>query len=182
MIQTMTKKQIIQSVLSDPFYKGACYNIATHQLWRDLYQELIFLLLHSKERKLIALEKKGELKAFILGTLKKMWTSRKSPFFRKYRHKRWRFEIFLENYPDKPSDYDHAIDKAIADVNNALSKLEWYDRKLFESYIREGSCARLSEKSTLPYRTLAWKIQQIKKKLRQELEASPPEISKTTEA
>jgi len=70
------------------------------------------------------------------------------------------------NYADTESDKTVAFEDSYIKVENALKKMYWYDRKVFEIINGGESIAELSRKSLIPYYSLYNTYHNVKRKLK----------------
>lgn len=76
-------------------------------------------------------------------------------------------EVNGVDYIDTPSEeYDTSIDELLEKIDKELSKMHWYERRLFLAYIEEGTMRKLSAATELPLNTVARTVKQVKDRIR----------------
>ena len=168
----LTKHIIVNEIANDKEYKNLCRKFSP-QLFEDLYQDLMVILLQYDESKLILLHETGKIKFFIIKILMNQSRSSTSPFHRIYRN------VNNDIYYDRLMSNDHfdgsrvddplqklsniiddssdiithdLIDKteSLITLYSAVSEDNYYRAKLFELYVLHGSIRKLSRQTNIP--------------------------------
>ena len=72
-----------------------------------------------------------------------------------------REKIFAQQITESDIDFDQTNKK----IQNALSKMYWYDKKVFEIINSGESISEFSRKSNIKYYSLYWTYRKVKEKL-----------------
>lgn len=145
---------ILDELLKSNDIKKYC-NIGK-ELKDDLYQDTWIKILEIPEAKLIDIYKKGYLLYYIYRII----TSELGLWYRKNNIKK--YDISLIELQVQVNIFD-SLD--LKKVNDMLSKLHWYDRKLFEIYLEEGSCRKVQAKTKINYNSVQETVRKVRKKL-----------------
>lgn len=145
---------ILDELLKSNDIKKYC-NIGK-ELKEDLYQDTWIKILEIPEAKLIDIYKKGYLLYYIYRII----TSELGLWYRKNNIKK--YDISLIELQVQVNIFD-SLD--LKKVNDMLSKLHWYDRKLFEIYLEEGSCRKVQAKTKINYNSVQETVRKVRKKL-----------------
>ena len=145
---------ILDELLKSNDIKKYC-NIGK-ELKDDLFQDTWIKILEIPEAKLIDIYKKGYLLYYIYRII----TSELGLWYRKNNIKK--YDISLIELQVQVNIFD-SLD--LKKVNDMLSKLHWYDRKLFEIYLDEGSCRKVQAKTKINYNSVQETVRKVRKKL-----------------
>ncbi|WP_212005763.1 sigma-70 family RNA polymerase sigma factor [Chitinophaga sp. HK235] len=163
----MNREQIINQLAHDPEYHTICRQVARTDA-DDLYQELMLFILEIPEDKLARLNETC-LKCFFFRMAQKQYNSKTSAYHRKFR------QPGVVHLPENAGDYlpdipdDADASDLIADVQEAMAGMYWYDSKLLELYADAGTMRAIASDTGIPlnsvHHTIAGARKQIKKKL-----------------
>lgn len=164
MVSADVKEQIIRYAAGEK-YKAICLRLTKDsQLADDLFQDFMLALLEYDENKLSEVRHKD---AFLFKILKNMACSSTSRFYKTYR---------------QPADQD-AIREVMAansyrsnqnkNFSSAFRSLYWYDREILKLYAATGSAAGISEKVSIPYKSLQRTIAKAKQKIKSRMKQYP---------
>ena len=153
MIDELVKNRIYKQIT-----KNICHN---HYLWEDLHFESVLIIIEKQ----FDLSEIRNLKHFYSAVCWRTWHSNK--FKKKY------FTDFIQ-YVDNINEVienEEQIDYST--IINLLTyspqtENEFYEQNLLKLYIQHGGAKKLSDKTKIPYRTVANDIKQIKEKLKRQ--------------
>lgn len=150
------------------FYRKRFYTIAknvcnNNSLYEDLHSETV-MLIYEKKYDLTIIR---SFERFFVTCCWLTWHSNK--FRKKY------FSNFDElNFKSDQVTYLEYIEKSYTCDSlihflkkSPTDKVEWYEQELMKKYIEFGDAMKLSKASSIPYRTVANDIKEIKHKLKQ---------------
>ena len=188
----MTEIYLEISKLGDKFRK-MCYGITKDkEAIDDAVQELYLYFLSMNPETLKNIwEKDGQEGIIRYGAvvLRRALTSPRSPFY--YKYKKYYTHIdsscFATNYTSSNDDMAYRFDnnknisnipnqevnyqwKKLEEIDKALDKLNWYDRKLFQLYYYEGNTLdSLAKKTKISRNSLFTTIDKVRTILKKEL-------------
>ena len=126
--------------------------IKPQDLQEDLKQELVLVLLNYNCKKLIQIQKEGNLIKFTLGVLWKMATGTKGEFYKKYKTNNLEFISDLYEYSDVNTDSselaNHANNKL--DEKLRLSANDAHESIIFNKYVELKSSDKVAEYFKIP--------------------------------
>ncbi len=159
----MTKNKIIAQIVKDGKFLKICQNI-THnsELYKDLFQECILILLEKDEDLICELHLKDELRAYFIRIVQNSFNSSTSPFYKKYRKQ---LEVKKEDSSeDIESQYDY--ERIVEYINESSnSRLEWFDNQTVKLLIQGNEITMLSKKTGINFRTLKKAIERFKQRI-----------------
>ena len=188
----MNKIYLAISKLSEKF-REMCYGITKDkEQIDDAVQELYLYFMQMNPETLKSIwEKDGEDGIIRYGAvvLKRALTSPRSPFYYKYKKYYTHIDSFcysttitntdadmayrfdnrknISNIPNQEVNYQW---KKLEEIDKALDKLNWYDRKLFQLYYYEGNTLdSLAEKTKISRNSLFTTIDKVRTILKKEL-------------
>ena len=186
----MNKIYIIISELSDKFTK-MCYGITTNKTDIDeAVQELMLYFLQMNPETLKAIyDKDGEKGIIRYGAvvLKRALTSPRSQFYYKYKKYYTHIDKFtsnatydiIEEGEVQPKKHLHNIPdvvvenigfKKLEEIDKALDKMYWYDKKVFELYYYDSNTLdSLAKKTGISRNSLFTTIDKVRDLLKKEL-------------
>lgn len=140
------------------------------ELQEDLRQELAMVLLNYNCKKIVQLNKEGNLLGFTLRILWKMGTGTKGEFFKKYK----RTDI-IENVEYFNSIYgnDYGTDEDLS--NYAINKLnhkltinanEAHESIIFKKYVELKSCTKVADYFNIPKKHVFLVVKKTKDELK----------------
>lgn len=159
--------------------------MAGSSLGKDLYQEMLVILIEYSAEKIIAIKCQ---RCFVVRILSNMWNSSTSPFYYKYRKER-REHITESHYGEKDykgnninheglnnGNYANALpitdktevdeeDERLAKVEKELNGMYWYDQNLFRLYVEEGSSRKVQNKTGIHYVSVSKVVRKVKEQL-----------------
>ena len=158
----MTKSEAIEIISNDKKLIRICRNITGgNLLYKDLYQETLLILLECSED---YFQKIKCIECFFIKIADRNWNSVTSRFYYKYRKK--------ETFEIHEHEYDPEVDDTIKQIERKIKKEYWYDRRLFEIYLQEGSCRAVSRKTGIPFQSVALTISKLKKRIHENITGS----------
>ena len=163
----MTKDEIIKEVTTNKEYFRICKRIlAGHPTHKDLYQELLLILLEYNEEKFARIPDLRQTKFFIIGILCRMAHSKTSPFYFKYKTT----SLFEEgNNCDLQDDYDFGIDEKIIATEKAIEQEHWFNKELLKLYIEYGSYTKIENATKIDRSFSFRKITETKERIKHKL-------------
>jgi RNA polymerase sigma factor (sigma-70 family) len=188
----MTDIYVEISKLSDKF-RTMCYGITKDkEQIDDSVQELMMYFMQMNPTTLKNIwEKDGQEGIIRYGAvvLRRALTSTRSPFYYKYKKYYTHIDNFSGSYSSSSTTLDYECNsnyyKTISNIPNeevnyqwtkleeidkALDKLNWYDRKLFQLYYYEGNTLdSLAEKTRISRNSLFTTIDKVRTILKKEL-------------
>lgn len=183
----MNKIYVIISELSDEF-KKMCYGITTNKTdIEEAVQELMLYFLQMNPETLKAIYDKDGKKGIIrygAVVLRRALTSPRSPFYYKYKkyYSNLKYRTITSTQNDL-NDFYSSVYKSPADIrlekyqwtkleeiDKALDKMYWYDKKVFELYYYEGNTLdSLAKKTGISRNSLFTTIDKVRDLLKKEL-------------
>lgn len=168
------RNEIINRLYIDKRFSTAAKKITIGtDFYDDLKSEVILVLLEkTDENLLIELDKKQQLIFYSVRIMLNMFRSKTSGFRKKYEHngiisdKEYKLDIDVnEFFKTDEIEFKEKIDA----VNNKLSKLHWYDSRVFLEYIEAGSYRKLEAKTGIPMKSLQLTCLKVKQILKNDL-------------
>ena len=155
----MDRQIIIDELLNDKSIIKYCHVIGGENK-NDLFQNTWLKILELSEDKLKDIHSKGYLTFFIYRMI-----CNTSKDFIKSENIRSKY-IGNSQQKTEPNLENQIINKIELDkINLILSKLHWYDRKLFEIYLEEGSCRKVQAKVGINYNSVQETVKKVRTKL-----------------
>lgn len=149
---------ILDELLKSNDIKKYCY--IGKEMQNDLFQDTWVKILEIPEAKLIDIYEKGYLLFYIYRII----TSELGLYYRKNKIKKYDISLSDINIQVQTNlDIYDSID--LKKVNDMLGKLHWYDRKLFEIYLEEGSCRKVQAKTKINYNSVQETVRKVRIKL-----------------
>lgn len=171
----MIASEIINQIANSREYKDLCRNITKgNPLHEDLFQELILTLCEKDPAKIEDLHGKGELKWFIIKILQNQYKSTSSKFYKQniqfsQRSSELNDEPEKDNQEDELNDIIQVVE-AEAKKETFEKSSEWYENKLFRSYLKETSLRKLERKTDISRNAITNTILQYVGKLKDKVE------------
>lgn len=161
----ISKSEIIKEVATSQDYQDICRRICSdNSLHKDLFQELIIILLEKEEQKIIDLYENKQLKWFVIKIIQNQWQSSSSPFYKKYKDfqsKTNEIQFEIAETTDADSSRFNIIDTELS-REVFESKKEWYENKLTHSYIESGSLRKLATKTRISRNAISYSLNSFK--------------------
>ncbi len=167
---------IINEVANSKEYLNLCKKIANgSELYRDLFQELIIILIEYDQEKIKGMHERGELKFFIVRILQNQFRSNSSDFYKK--HVKFNansseitgVERQIEDI-ESSTHYKAIVEYEVTKENFSTSH-EWYENNLFKSYLKEGSLRKLEKETGISRTAITNVINKYTSKLKAKTEA-----------
>jgi hypothetical protein len=177
----MTAREIINQIAAGREYKDLCKNIAKgHELYEDLFQELIIILCEYDSVKLEELYAKGQIKWFIVKIIKNQFQSTTSPFYKKYRAFADRSSDQEVHAPTEEPEDNEVLNLVQCETEKIsfTDKNDWYDTRMFQLYLQEGSLRKLSAKTGISRTAISYAIDNFKKNIYKKLDEKEEFMSK----
>ena len=132
----------------------------TGEKHEDLIQEIALVICEKDDEQLMKLN--DYFNFWVVRTMINMASKR--GVMKKY-HERNPSEC-IESIEVENEDYDHSIDELLEKINNELSKMYWYDRRLFEQHAKGEKLREISRQSGIPLTSIAGTVKGVKERLR----------------
>lgn len=159
----MSKEEIITQITSNGKYLSICRKLLRgDSLYKDLFQDLLLLLLEQPQEKLIKIEC---VDCYIYKTLSNMVNSSTSRFHYKYRRRIDTVELALM----QEETYNHSIDKKSAQAQKIINKLSWHDKKIMQMWVDGKSDRTIGTEKNIPRYFITKKIKTITTQIKQEI-------------
>lgn len=165
------KQGVIEKIYKDAAFKNVCRNIATPELYEDLYHEVIINLLELPEEKIKDAHEKKYLKFLFVKIAHNSWNSKHSPFYRKYRHNDTNES--LESLSGIDANEDIELEQRelnyhnfTTDIKSQIESLDWYEGTLVKLYIDIGDCMKISKMTGIKYGAVNYTIKKTIKKIK----------------
>jgi hypothetical protein len=170
----MDKKNIIDKIINDNSFKSYCFFLCKgNDIYLDLYQTVILLILELPEDKLIEINN-GNLKGYINRVAFTSYINKYSTFNKQITS--IGEDLTFDLTEDISNDYDeekmfNAIDLALKDER------QYWDNRgqpawtiyLFNEYLKYSNFLELSRKTNIPYPTIRYNIKKLIKKINENL-------------
>lgn len=172
------KGQIIREITDgERYWRATALKISRGSRWADdLYQEMLYAVLAMPEERLIQLHSRDEMKRFLCGVLRRMWTSNRSDFAKQHRHKEFWFPLGenTEYYDISTEDYEHGVEDMVNAVFKELERLKksaknWYDASLFSIVIEAGSSRQAAKITGIPRASINSTVKEVRRHLKSKL-------------
>ncbi len=114
----------------------------------DLIQEVALVLMELSEEKWQQINEGGYLRFYVVRTMLNMATSPRSSFSKLYN---------LYNYEKIDYDreeYDQEKEDDIQLLETLMEELHWYDKKILEMWLEEGSYRKVAAKVDIPFKSI----------------------------
>ena len=114
----------------------------------DLIQEVALVLMELPEEKWQQINEGGYLRYYVVRTMLNMATSPRSSFSKLYN---------LYNYERSDydrEDYDEEKEADLQLLETLMEELHWYDKKILEMWLEEGSYRKVAAKVDIPFKSI----------------------------
>ena len=114
----------------------------------DLIQEVALVIMEMPDDKWEQINEGGYLRFYVVRTMLNMATSSRSSFSKLYN---------LHNYEQidyDREDYDQEKEDDIQLLETFMEELHWYDRKILEMWLEEGSYRKVAAKVDIPFKSI----------------------------
>lgn len=137
-------------------------------LWEELLHYSLDAFLMKKNVEEII--ESGGAKFYIVKILTNSWRSTTSPFYYNYRKQDEEFTPYNEiDESTIPEVEDNTIEIA-EKINVELQKLSWYDKVLFETFVKENhTISSLARSTQIPRTSISLSINRIRKHIKKNL-------------
>lgn len=172
----MNKKNIMEHVYTCSTYNDIIYNYinktsALQEEFDDYKNELVIELNKIDENLLLKLYKKDELKFYFIKIVKNQFLN--GNIKRKYIDNQNEELKEIISLDDDDREYEEENKKKTRKIRKYLddqsSRKKFYQKKLFEEYIKEGSIRNLSRKTGIPKSEIHNVIVQVRNEIKEEL-------------
>jgi len=126
----------------------------------DLIQEVALVLMEMSHEKWTQINEGGYLRYYVVRTMLNMATSPRSSFSRLYN---------LHNYEKidyEREEYDEEKEEDIQLLETLMNELHWYDRKILEMWLEEGSYRKVGNKVDIPFKSIGNSVKRAIETLR----------------
>jgi hypothetical protein len=163
-------RKYIELMYTHPKVTELLSKIKPVELQNDLRQELAMVLLNYNCKKIIKINKEGNLLGFTLRILWKMGTGSQNEFFKKYKKNNIIENI---NYFNSIYGNDYTIDEDLS--NYAINKLnhkltinanEAHESIIFKKYVELKSCTKVAEYFSVPKKHIFLVVKKTKDELK----------------
>ena len=127
----------------------------------DLIQEVALVLIELPEEKWQQINEGGYLRYYVVRTMLNMATSPRSSFSKLYN---------LYNYEKIDYDreeYDQEKEDDIQLLEILMEELHWYDKKILEMWLEEGSYRKVAAKVDIPFKSIGNSVKRALETLKQ---------------
>ena len=152
----MDRNEIIHILLHEPQIKRFCS--IGGEFSDDLYQSTWVRILLITEEKLKQIHQKGYLLFYVFRIIKSIQMENE---------KKQTNDLPIESATLKTIDHSNMIDAKIQlqKVSDTLDGLHWYDKKIFELYLEEGSYRKVEKKTGIGYNSVQDTVLKVRKLL-----------------
>jgi ribosomal 30S subunit maturation factor RimM len=151
---------VISELVNNKIYKQITRNVChNHDLCDDLHFEAVLIIIEKK----FDLTEIRNLKHFFSAVVWRTWHSNK--FRKKYFVDHVKFVDNLNEIIEEKENIDYSVLINFLE-SSPQNETEFYEVNLLRLYILHGDAKKLSNKTKIPYRTVANDIKQIKEKLK----------------
>lgn len=162
----MTKTELIKEVTSNSEYLSLCKRMGGSSLGKDLYQEMLLILIQYNAEKILAIKCQ---RCFVVKILTNMWNSTTSPFFYKYKKNSYLHDS-PDTIPEPAHENENNIDEErLLQIEAELNNMHWYDKTIFLLYIECGSSRKLQAKTGIHYVSISKTVRKVKKILKERI-------------
>lgn len=137
-------------------------------LWEDLRQEVILIVLEYDKNKLDDIIDKGKqvFKFWIVRICCNQLLSKYGPMYRKYNNL-----IPVEDITLFMKEMDDDVDytSVVGTIQKEIDKLYWYDKEILQMYIELGSVRKVSAHTGIPHTSIFITIKNIRKCIKKSL-------------
>ena len=127
----------------------------------DLIQEVALVLMELSEEKWTQINEGGYLRYYVVRTMLNMATSPRSSFSKLYN---------LHNYEQIDYDreeYDQEKEDDLQLLETLMGELHWYDRKILELWLEEGSYRKVAARVDIPFKSIGNSVKRALETLKQ---------------
>jgi DNA-directed RNA polymerase specialized sigma24 family protein len=153
---------VIEELIKNKIYKQITRNIChNHELLEDLHSEAIIVIIEKQ----IDFSTIRNLRHYFSTVCWLTWHSNK--FRKRYFVEHVTFVDNLNEIVEQNDNIDYSA--LISFLNDSpQTENEFYEQNLLKLYIQHGDAKKLSDKTKIPYRTVANDIKKIKEKLKRQ--------------
>jgi ribosomal 30S subunit maturation factor RimM len=153
---------VISELVNNKIYKQITRNVChNHELQDDLHFEAVLIIIEKK----FDLTEIRNLKHFFSAVVWRTWHSNK--FRKKYFVNHIKFVDNLNEIIEEKENIDYSVLINFLE-SSPQNETEFYEVNLLRLYILHGDAKKLSNKTKIPYRTVANDIKLIKDKLKRQ--------------
>jgi ribosomal 30S subunit maturation factor RimM len=153
---------VISELVNNKIYKQITRNVChNHELQDDLHFEAVLIIIEKK----FDLTEIRNLKHFFSAVVWRTWHSNK--FRKKYFVDHVKFVDNLNEIIEEKENIDYSVLINFLE-SSPQNETEFYEVNLLRLYIIHGDAKKLSNKTKIPYRTVANDIKLIKDKLKRQ--------------
>ena len=127
----------------------------------DLIQEVALVLMELPQEKWQQINEGGYLRFYVVRTMLNMATSPRSSFSKLYN---------LHNYEMADYDreeYDQEKEDDLQLLETLMEELHWYDKKILEMWLEEGSYRKVAAKVDIPFKSIGNSVKRALETLKQ---------------
>ena len=168
------------TIILDLYRQGeirkACLTITGNdQLWRDLEQETVLILLEKDPDKIVKMHQAQYLRFYIVRLIINLYRGKNNQFHAKFRHHEERVEVDPQA-PDNSTEYNTLLDDLWEIAQQEIDS--WakdgafpYDKELLNLLMQTGNMKAMSRETGIPYRSIIYSIEQAKVKIKNSIES-----------
>ena len=127
----------------------------------DLIQEVALVIMEMPQEKWLQINEGGYLRFYVVRTMINMATSPRSSFSKLYD---------LHNYEQIDYDreeYDQEKEDDLQLLETLIGELHWYDRKILELWLEEGSYRKVAARVDIPFKSIGNSVKRALETLKQ---------------
>jgi len=162
----VNRNEIIIYLTNVKYIKNAC--LIAGDLADDLFQHIWVKILEMDFQKIESIQQKGFLDFYIMRMIKNEATNPNNPFLKtiKFISSSPYKEIPIEEY-DKELDIEFETNCKI--VKEKLETLFWYDKGIFELYLKLGSLRKVEKETGIKYGAIHQTVNKVKRQLNESI-------------
>jgi DNA-directed RNA polymerase specialized sigma24 family protein len=150
--------------------RKACLSIGGTDWADDLQQEILLVLFEKPEAKILDAHSKGYLRFYVVRIIMNFYSSKTTGFYSKYRHLDETTPLDFDIHDDTVPKDDTAIEALEAAIERMGQSTEFpYDQKLLQLHLQLKTKKKVSRATGIPYRTVCHNLDEIYKRLKDEL-------------
>jgi len=166
----VTARQAIMQLYDSGELRKACLSIGGSQWADDLEQEILLVLFEKPEKKILDAHAAGYFRFYVVRIIMNFYTSKNTGFYSKYRHLDETAPIDFEIHDtSEPKDETKLIALEAAIERMAQGKDFPYEQKLLQLHLQLKTKKKVSRATGIPYRTVCHNLDEIYKRLKDEL-------------
>jgi DNA-directed RNA polymerase specialized sigma24 family protein len=167
----VTARQAIMQLYDSGELRKACLSIGGSQWADDLEQEILLVLFEKPEKKILDAHAAGYFRFYVVRIIMNFWSSKNSGFHQKYRHLDEKVELDFDIVDDNiPKDETKLLALEAVIDKLAEGKDFPYEQKLLQLHLQLKTKKKVSRATGIPYRTVCHNLDEIYKRIKNELD------------